>query len=190
MSEAYAHYQNLVAKVAAFGEAICQQYPTQVTCHAGCDGCCYQHFTVFPVEAYALAQAVAALSMAERQELQAQLQQTANPWAVVETPSPCVLLAQGRCRLYQGRPLICRMHGFPLASSMIERPDGLQRDCCPLNFSAVPLQDIASQAVYNLDLVNQTLVAINHLFIREHQLPDQRVTMRQAVLTALTMLVA
>ena len=186
MSEAYAQYQRLVAKVDAFGQAIRQQYSTQITCHAGCDGCCYQHFTVFPVEAEALAQAVAALSVQERQHLHAQVQQETNPWHVVETPSPCVLLAQGRCSVYQGRPLICRMHGFPLASAMIEGSGGLQRDCCPLNFSAMPLQDIAPQAVYNLDLVNQTLVAINYLFVQEQALPDQRLTIRQAVLTALS----
>ena len=69
---------------------------------------------------------------------------------------------------------------------MIERPDGAQRDCCPLNFTDVPLQDVAPQAVYNLDLVNQTLAAINHLFVQESSLPDQRVTIRQAVLAALT----
>ena len=56
----------------------------------------------------------------------------------------------------------------------------------PLNFTDVPLQDIVPQAIYNLDLVNQTLAAINHLFVQEHQLPDQRITIRQAVLAALT----
>jgi len=49
----------------------------------------------------------------------------------------------------------------------------------------VPLQDIMPQAVYNLDLVNQTLAAINHLFVQESGLPDQRIPIRQAVLTAL-----
>jgi hypothetical protein len=34
--------------------------------------------------------------------------------------------------------------------------------------------------------VNQTLAAINYLFVQEHQLPDQRITIRQAVLAALT----
>ncbi len=186
MSHAYAQYQRLVAKVDALGQAICQRYPTQITCHAGCDGCCYQQFTVFPVEAHALAQAVAALPEEQRQRLRAHLQQEVDPWTVLDTPAPCVLLDQGRCRVYSGRPLLCRMHGFPLASAMIERPDGLQRDCCPLNFPDIPLEDIASQAMYNLDLVNETLVAIHHLFVQERGLPDQRVTIRQALLAALT----
>ncbi len=187
MSTAYEQYQRLVARVDTFGQAIRQRYPTQITCHAGCDGCCYQQFTVFPVEAHHLTQAVAALAPAARQHLLARLQQ-ADPWRVVDAPSPCVLLEHGRCSLYDHRPLICRVHGFPIASTLIERPDGGQRDCCPLNFTDVPLSDIVSQAVYNLDLVNHTLAAINHLFVQETNLPDQRVSIRQAVLAALARL--
>ena len=185
MTDAYEQYQRLVARVDAFGPAIAQRYPTQITCHAGCDGCCYQQFTVFPIEAHHLAPAVAALPLEARQHLLARLQQV-DPWHIVETPTPCILLEHGRCSLYNHRPLICRIHGFPIASTMIERVDGTQRDCCPLNFTDVPLSDLVPQAVYNLDLVNQTLAAINHLFVQETGLPDERVSMRQAVLAALT----
>jgi Fe-S-cluster containining protein len=185
MSNAYEQYQRLKERVDAFGQTIAQCYPTQITCHAGCDGCCYQQFTVFPVEAHHLAQAVTALAPEARQDLLTRLQQD-DPWRIIDTSTPCVLLEHGCCSLYEHRPLICRIHGFPVASTMIERHDGGQRDCCPLNFTDVPLQDIVPQAIYNLDLVNQTLAAINYLFVQEHQLPDQRITIRQAVLAALT----
>ena len=184
--EVYQQYQHLVARVEAFGEAVRQQYPGQVTCHAGCDGCCYQHFTVFPIEAYHLAQAVRTLEPGARQLLLERLQAAPNPWRQVDEPQPCVLLDRGRCMLYAGRPLICRLHGFPLYSTMIERSDGIQRDCCPLNFTQVPLAEIAPQAIVNLDLVNQTLVALNHLFVQARQQSDQRETLRHAVLAALT----
>ena len=185
MSNAYEQYQCLKARVDALGQAIRQRYPGQITCHAGCDGCCYQQFTVFPVEAHHLAQAVTALAPEARQHLLARLQQ-ADPWHIIDTSTPCVLLEHGRCSLYEHRPLICRIHGFPVASTMIERHDGGPRDCCPLNFTDVPLQDIVPQAIYNLDLVNQTLAAINHLFVHESGVPEQRLTIRQAVLAALT----
>jgi len=171
--------------VEAFGEAARRLYPEQITCHLGCDGCCYQQFTIFPVEAAQLGQAVAALAPAARQRLQQRLTQEPGPWHVLDEPLPCVLLEEGRCCLYEGRPLLCRMHGFPLFSSMIERPDGGQRDCCPLNFPDMPLHMIAPQAVYNLDLVNQTLAAIQHLFVQEQGGVVPRVTIRQAVLAAL-----
>jgi len=185
MANAYEQYQRLKARVDAFGQTIGQRYPTQITCHAGCDGCCYQQFTVFPVEAHHLAQAVIALAPEARQRLLARLQQD-DPWRIIDTPTPCVLLEHGCCSLYEHRPLICRIHGFPISSTMIEHPGGGQRDCCPLNFTDMALQDIVPQAIYNLDLVNHTLAAINHLFVQEHQLPDQRITIRQAVLAALT----
>lgn len=185
MRLAYERYRQLVARVEAFGQAIRQRYPDQVTCHAGCDGCCYQQFTVFPVEAYHLGQAIAVLTPEERSRLRQRLRGQDQAWRTVEQPQPCALLERGRCSVYHGRPLICRMHGYPLFSTMIERPDGMQRDCCPLNFSDLPLAEIAPQAVYNLDLVNQTLAAINHLFGQESGLPEQRLTIRQAVVRAL-----
>jgi uncharacterized protein len=183
--KALQHYKQLVERVDTFGKAIRRRYPEQITCHVGCDGCCYQQFTVFPVEAYALGQAVADLSRTERQRLRERLQQEPDPWHIIDEPAPCVLLQDGRCLLYQGRPVLCRMHGFPLFSTMIERPDGGQRDCCPLNFPGMPLETIEAQTIYNLDLVNQTLAAIHHLFVQEQGGSAQRVTIRQAVLGAL-----
>jgi Fe-S-cluster containining protein len=189
MADAYQRYQQLVARVEAFGQAIRQRYAGQINCREGCDGCCYQQFTVFPVEAQQLAQTVATLTPEARQRLRQHLQRQDEAWQLVDEPRPCMLLDQGRCGLYNGRPLICRMHGYPLHSALIERPDGGHRDCCPLNFTDMSLEAIAAQAVYNLDLVNQTLVAINHLFVREYGLPDQRVTIKQAVWQALEALV-
>ena len=119
MSNAYEQYQRLVARVDTFGQTIGQRYPTQITCQAGCDGCCYQQFTVFPIEAQHLAQAVTDLAPEMRQHLLARLQPT-DPWRIIDTAAPCVLLEHGRCSLYTHRPLICRMHGFPIASTMIE----------------------------------------------------------------------
>ncbi len=190
MTDPYQTYRQLVARVEAFGQAVRQRYAAQIMCHAGCDGCCYQPFTIFPVEAYHVVQAVAALPPTAQQQLRQHLSQAEDPLRIVEQPQPCVLLDDGRCRLYDGRPLICRMQGYPLFSTMIERPDGGQRDCCPLNFTDMALEDVEPNAVYNLDLVNQTLAAINHLFVPEREQPDQRVTIRQAVMQALDMLAA
>lgn len=181
----YQQYQRLVERVETFGAAIHQRYPGQVTCHAGCDGCCYQQFTIFAVEALHLARAIRRLPLAGRQRLQQRLQGTADPWRVLDEPQPCVLLDDGCCSVYEGRPLICRLHGLPLSSTMIERADGSQRDCCPLNFADIPLERLDAQSVYNLDLVNQTLAAIHRLFVQECQQADQRLTIRQVALQAL-----
>ena len=88
MSQAYEKYRQLVARVEAFGQAIRQRYPGQVTCHAGCDGCCYQQFTVFPVEAYHLRQSVAELAPAVRQQLQQRVAAASDPWQILGQPNP------------------------------------------------------------------------------------------------------
>jgi Fe-S-cluster containining protein len=185
MTDAYQTYRQLVQRVEAFEQVVRQRYPTQITCHAGCDGCCYQSFTVFPVESEHLASAVAALSLHERQRLRRDLIASETSLPVVDQPQPCVLLESGRCRLYSGRPLICRMHGYPLFSQMIEPVEGRKRDCCPLNFTDMALEEIETQAVFNLDLINQTLASINHLFVQERGGCDSRMPIRQAVLQAL-----
>ncbi len=192
MTAPYEMYRQLIARVEAFGQTIRERYAAQLTCHDGCDHCCYQDFTVFPVEAHHLAQAVADLTPEQRQRLQQRLRQADNPLPMVDAPQPCVLLHEGRCSVYDGRPLICRIQGFPLFSDMIEHSDGSQRDCCPLNFSTMALSEVESTAIYNLDLVNQTLAAINHLYIKnrreENSQPDARVSLRQAVHDALVRL--
>jgi hypothetical protein len=185
VSQAYEKYLQLVARVEAFVQTIPQRYPGQVTCHPGCDGCCYQQFTVFPVEAYHLRHTVAQLAPEARQHLQQRFREASDTWEILGQGQACVLLEHGRCGLYAGRPLICRLHGYPLYSAMIERPDGGQRDCCPLNFSSVTLDTLDASAVVNLDLVNQTLAAINHVFVQEQGCAAPRHTIKQAVLEAL-----
>lgn len=192
MTTPYETYQQLIARVEAFGLAIRERYAAHLTCHAGCDHCCYQDFTVFPVEAYHLAQAIAALPPDVRQGLRQRLQQTEHTLPLAGAPRPCVLLHEGRCSVYHGRPLICRIQGFPLFSAMIEHADGSQRDCCPLNFVHMSLSEVEASAIYNLDVVNQTLAAINHLFVKERGQDadrlDARVSLRQAVCGALALL--
>ena len=185
MADPYATYRQLVSRVETLGQAIYQRYQEHITCHAGCDGCCYQTFTIFPVEAHHLAQALSELTYEARRQLKLHLEQPESSLRMADEPRPCVLLKDGKCSLYEGRPLICRLQGYPLFSRMIESADGSQRDCCPLNFTEMALSDVDVQAIYNLDVVNQTLVAINHLFIKANKLPDARVSIRQAVLQAI-----
>ena len=185
MSNAYEQYQRLKARVDAFGQTIGNVTQRRSPVMLAVTGAVTSSSRYFPLRRITSHRQSLALAPEARQRLLARLQQD-DPWRIIDTSTPCVLLEHGCCSLYEHRPLICRIHGFPIASTMIERPDGGQRDCCPLNFTDVPLQDIVPQAIYNLDLVNQTLAAINHLFVQEHQLPDQRITIRQAVLTALT----
>jgi hypothetical protein len=184
--DSYTIYQVLVERVEAFAQTVRQRHGEHINCKAGCDSCCYQTFTIFPVEAEHMARAIAGLSQAERRRLKAHLDVAPDAFKMAEAVQPCVLLVQGRCMLYSGRPLICRLHGYPLYSAMVERPDGSLRDCCPLNFSTLPLPLLESESIFNLDLVNQTLAAINHQFVQEHRLTGERLSIGHVVMRTLS----
>src|ERR671919_618578 len=88
VTDAYHTYQRLVERVEALARDIRQRYLTQITCHAGCDACCYQQFTIFPVEAWHLAQAVTRLSPEARQRLRQRLEQPDNPLQMAASAQP------------------------------------------------------------------------------------------------------
>lgn len=181
----YATYCTLVERVEAFAKAVQQRHADHIQCQASCDSCCYQTFTIFPVEAEHMARAVASLAPEDRHRLEAYLKAARDDLQPADTAQPCVLLAQGRCLLYAGRPLICRMHGYPMYSAMVQRVEGSKRDCCPLNFSTLSLDMLETESVFNLDLINQTLVAINHQFVKQRRLPDERLSIEHVVRRAL-----
>jgi hypothetical protein len=106
-------------------------------CRIGCDQCCRVRLSVFAIEGDRIAHALAALDPALREHVRAQ----------AGDASHCALLVDGRCVVYEQRPLICRSHGVPA------RADG-ETSCCPLNFVDAPA-DPAS--VLNLDAINLPL---------------------------------
>lgn len=136
-------YRALVAKVDAFWERAVDTQPAQFRCAAGCDDCCRQRLTVFPVEAAAIRAHLAGGNPA----LRARLSGTADPH------DRCAFLWNGRCAIYKARPIICRTHGLPI------RVDG-RLDHCPLNFT----DDVPEPAiVLDLEQINTLLALVDRL---------------------------
>src|SRR3569623_3215541 len=88
-----------------------------VACHDGCAHCCYQAVGVSVPEALALEAYVRATrSPAEREELAARVRQadqrtrglTSAQRLSPELPCPFLEVADGRCTVYEARPLACR----------------------------------------------------------------------------------
>ena len=150
--ESMQNYRNLVARVDALCRRILLQYRETVFCRVGCDGCC-RHISLFAVEAVALAGALSALPAGQSARIR-NMARTASGAAV------CPLLENGRCLLYEARPIICRTHGFPL---LADREGEREVDFCPKNFRGIT--SFPADAVLNLDLLNTTLAAINAVFI-------------------------
>jgi len=152
--ESLEKYRQLLERVDRFSAAVTARFPEHVTCHRGCDACC-THIGVLPVEGFALAMAVAARPEAEAAEVRA------RAWRM-RLGGGCPLLEENSCLLYEARPVICRTQGLPL---LLEE-NGRQRvDYCPLNFQG--LESLPGDLILNLEILNQSLAAINLLFLEE-----------------------
>lgn len=136
-------YRALVAKVDDFWERAVTTQPAGFRCASGCDDCCHQRLTVFPVEAAAIQAYLETVDPALRLHLAQTADQTDR----------CAFLLAGRCAIYEKRPIICRTHGLPL------RVDG-ELDHCPLNFT-----DDTPEAAIVLDLeqINTLLALVDRL---------------------------
>ncbi|PRQ07375.1 YkgJ family cysteine cluster protein [Enhygromyxa salina] len=150
------HLVQLRARVDQHFEQAVARSPDSFACRAGCDRCCGQRFSVFEVEAAPIRAALAQLASADpplRERIREQGRDLES--------SSCALLVDGRCSVYEQRPMICRSHGLPVAVADPERVDGpLRVDHCPLNFveSSPP-----RASVLILDAVNRPLAVIAEL---------------------------
>ena len=167
------NYRQLVARVDELCAHIEEDFREGIVCHRGCDGCC-RHLSLFPVEAAALAAALAEAPV----PLAAEIRERAR---VAAEDGPCPLLKDGACLLYSARPLICRTHGLPL----LGRRDGERFiDYCPLNFQG--MESLPASAVIDLETLNATLAAVNRLFVKEsggdEDRAEERITIARALL--------
>lgn len=170
MPELLHNYRLLVHKVDQFCQQTMTKYAGNITCSPGCDDCC-RHLSLFPVEAFAVASALQEASAPERAILRRRASET-------DLQGTCPLLLNKKCSLYDARPLICRTHGLPLVTAI----EGSRRvDCCPLNFQG--LDSLPGDSVLNLDHLNETLVAVNALFVSNYT--ERRFTERLTIAEAL-----
>lgn len=170
-----ANYYALVAKVDELCNRIGKEFPDQLSCAAGCSGCC-RHLTLAWVEATALAAAIKRLPANEAEALRFRAQHA-------KSDGECPLLVDNRCALYEHRPIICRTHGLPILTG-----DGEERsiDYCPLNFTGAT--SIPGRAVIDLERLNTLLDSVDTVFINaffsSHPEPE-RLTIAEALLLEL-----
>jgi Fe-S-cluster containining protein len=148
------NYFDLVSRVDELCQRIETDFRMHLACRKGCDACC-RHFSLFPVEAAALVQALDSRGAEEKGRIRSRAR-------LAPEEGPCPLLQDGACLLYEARPIICRTHGLPLLAGT-----GKERllDWCPENFKGV--KSLPDAAVINLDVLNTTLATINSLFLAE-----------------------
>jgi uncharacterized protein len=150
-----------------FAQAVART-PTQFACRPGCETCCHQRFSVFEVEAAHIRDALALLDRSDPD-----LRQRVRERGLDPQLRACALLVDGRCTVYEQRPLICRSHGLPIGVRESDEPgSALRIDHCPLNFRDQPAdhepgphgdRGIPRASVLVLDAINQPLAVLAEL---------------------------
>jgi len=163
-------YRALVHKVSAFAGAQSERYRADMACGPGCSSCCQAWLSVCAVEEAQLTAAIAALSSEKRAVLAARGQHELAREARGEPGPRCALLDDdGRCAVYEHRPLVCRTQGLALryphdvvpVSAVRARLTNGDVTCCPLNFAErVP----AAADVLDAERVDQLLGLVNVRF--------------------------
>lgn len=153
------HLEALWSKVDAFFERVAERYPGALACGPGCADCCHRDLTVTSIEARRVFALVRALPPEQRRALRDR----------ADAP-PCVALdADGRCAIYEARPLVCRSHGVPLR--FVEPEASGKRalpvlDVCPKNFTGADLASIDAACVLDQRTLSVMLGAIDAAFVQ------------------------
>lgn len=160
-------YHHLLAALDAEIARIGELHAATLSCGPGCASCC-QAFSVLPIEAACLREAVAALPSASQARLGQNLEENADR---------CPLLIDDLCSVYAARPVICRTQGLPLAYVDEER-EAIEVSACPLNFPDE--YAFAPESLLFMDGFNARLAEINRVWCLEQELaPDKRIPIRE-----------
>lgn len=162
--EAFREYQALLRQLNLKSEQLTGLHSSKMRCAKACHSCCQPELSVSAVEAEHIKSWIA-----NQPGLLDKLQALAknNPWQ----NSRCAFLdAEGACSIYEARPVICRSHGFPIR---FVADDKVMTDVCPLNFDGESIENLAADAVIDIDKLNTLLAVINIRFNQETA--DQRI---------------
>lgn len=123
-----------------------RRYGRKIRCAAGCTDCCHHLFSITEIEAAEISRAVKRLPADVRPVViqQAKLYEPARREIMLRhgyiqargnLPSPetrlaCPALVEGRCAIYDTRPLICRKYGMPI----VDATQPGRTFACELNF--------------------------------------------------------
>ena len=160
-------YHQLIAALDTEIGRIGEMHGATLSCGPGCASCCLA-FSVLPIEAACLREAIGALPLASQEQLDRNL---------AEGDERCPLLIDDLCSVYAARPVICRTQGLPLAYVDAER-EAIEVSACPLNFPDE--YAFAPENLLFMDDFNARLSELNRAWCREKRLsPDRRIPLRE-----------
>lgn len=130
-------YRDLLGRADAWFGRCREAFPDKIPCRVGCADCCRGLFDITPLDRDLLREGLGTLEEAVRDDLRSRseillkslrasfprLGEDLGGWSTAALdrlcrsagPVPCpVLGSRGECRLYDHRPLLCRLQGPPL----------------------------------------------------------------------------
>lgn len=167
------HYEQLLDKADAFFAAA-RERGADLQCAEGCTACCQVELTVSRVEADRIRAHVQASDASERLAARAGGER-----------GECVMLIDGRCAIYEARPLVCRTQGLPLAypagvvpeAAVRARAEGVEVTWCPLNFTT---RAVANADVLAASTLDEALALVNRAHCDELGVdPLERLSLRE-----------
>ena len=168
-------YRALVEKVDGFTTAVGQRRRADLACRPGCSSCCEVWLTVSPVEAQPLRAALDALPTAARESVAQRGRQERAREARGEAARCAMLEPDGRCAVYEARPLVCRTQGLALQYPPGVVPEAAVRGrtsrgeitYCPLNFTGA---QPGAADVLDAERVDQLLAIVSVRYAHAHGL--------------------
>jgi Fe-S-cluster containining protein len=172
MKEILKQYEELLGQVDEWFGRCLRLFPHLISCRTGCSGCCRGLFDITLLDAYYLKLGFDALPESVRepvlQKCRERLQVMRQDWPELDHPyllnhrpeedwealmpeddeTPCVLLGEdGRCLVYDHRPMTCRLNGIPFVDVSGEV---MHDEWCTMNFiEEDPLQLDGLQAPFD-----------------------------------------
>ncbi len=128
-----------------------EAYQDKMACKAGCFSCCRNDFRISLIEGFEVHQAFRALSQASQEIISNNLQDSHRQL--------CPLLIDNQCSIYEHRPILCRIFGFPVS-------DGETIATCELNFTQDRSETFTAQA-FDTKVLSETAQAISKLYLIE-----------------------
>jgi Fe-S-cluster containining protein len=157
MTQVLEHYGILLEEVSSWFTRCQESFPEDIACSQGCSDCCRGLFDITLLDACYLKSGFDRLPPAVKRRVRSRarvrLLELQGIWPDLTAPyllnfhpegewdalmpdddeTPCVLLGDnGRCLVYDHRPMTCRLHGLPLIDVSGEV---MHDEWCTLNFN-------------------------------------------------------
>lgn len=159
MDEILKRNKELLSQVDAWFSRCMETFPEHIACQSGCSACCRGTFDITLLDAYYLKRGFDALPVPVKDAVLAKCRERLalmrEHWPELDHPfvlnyrpeedwellmpdedeTPCVLLGDdGRCLVYENRPMTCRLHGIPLIDT---EGEVMHDEWCTMNFTDV-----------------------------------------------------